>query len=100
MSREAGKPGGGEEWGQGSGPHRSQLPPPRTPTRSQHAAFADLPRWLRLHDLLAGLDPEGEPAARALPAGWAPPARLGVLAGSFNPLNINGPDAGQKRCLV
>ena len=43
---------------------------------------------MRLHDLLAELDPEGEPAARALPAGWAPPARLGVLAGSFNPLTL------------
>ena len=53
---------------------------------ARRAAFTDLRRWLRLHDLVASLQPDDPPAARALPPGWNAPARLGVLAGSFNPL--------------
>ena len=56
--------------------------------RDRQAAFGDLRRWLRLHDRLTGLDPAGPPAVCALPAGWTAPARLGVLAGSFNPLTL------------
>jgi nicotinamide-nucleotide adenylyltransferase len=64
------------------------LPRPLARPRSQRAVFADLHRWLRLHDLLASLDPDGPPAVRTLPAGWMAPARLGVLAGSFNPMTL------------
>lgn len=59
---------------------------PSPPRHGRQAAFGDLGRWLRLHDILIALDPDGPPAVRTLPGGWAPPARLGVLAGSFNPL--------------
>jgi nicotinic acid mononucleotide adenylyltransferase len=57
-----------------------------TAARQRQAAFSDLGRWLRLHDLLAGLDPEGPPTVRTVPAGWTAPPHLAVLPGSFNPL--------------
>jgi nicotinic acid mononucleotide adenylyltransferase len=50
------------------------------------APYVSLPRWLAVHDLVSALDPDAAPVAQALPPEWRPPARLAVLAGSFNPL--------------
>lgn len=54
---------------------------------TQH--FYDLPILLRLHDLVAAADPDGPPSVQLVywNDGPRPPARLGFLAGSFNPLH-------------
>jgi nicotinic acid mononucleotide adenylyltransferase len=66
--------------------------------RHKAAAFTDLSRWLRLHDLLASLDPDGPPLARALPGGGRSPTRLAVLAGSFNPLTYAHTELAERAC--